>query len=81
MLQLTRYTCKVKAEYLEGSRVRFLWPCGHTRTETLMVGPKGRGSRRLRKPMAPEIVRKLVHYWNRAGGVNSPSCPTCGEPK
>jgi hypothetical protein len=44
-----------------------------------MVGPKGRGSRALRKPMAADIVRKLVNYWNGAGGVNSPACPRCGK--
>lgn len=78
---MKRSTCKVKAEYLDGSRVRWTWPCGHNRVETLKIGPKGRGSKRFQRPMAPELLRKLVPYWNQAGGINSPSCPTCGAPK
>lgn len=77
----TRYTCKVKANYLGGSRVRWIWPCGHARTQEITIGPKGPNSVRHRKPMNPGLLRKLVDYWNAAGGINSPSCPTCKEPK
>lgn len=78
-MPVTRYACRVRAEYIEGSTVRYTWPCGHTQHETLMIGPKGRGSKPFRKPMAPDMVRKLVNYWNGTGGVNSPACPTCSR--
>jgi hypothetical protein len=75
---------KAFAEYLGGSRVRYTWKCGHTKTETLMVGPKGRGSRGLRKPMSPDMVKKMAAYWGHRDTdgrpiytLNAGPCPTC----
>lgn len=75
---------KAFAEYVGDSRVRYTWKCGHTFTETLMVGPKGRGSRGRRKPMAPEAVRWLSRYWGQRKDDGTPHytltagpCPTC----
>ena len=68
---------RAKGEYLGGSRVRYTWPCGHSRSETLMVGPKGRGSRGLRKPMSPAMAAKLASYWGGVSGVQAGRCPTC----
>lgn len=75
---------KAFAEYLGGSRVRYTWKCGHSRVETLMVGPKGRGGAQFRRPMAPEMVAKMAHYWGHRHDDGSPMftlsagpCPTC----
>lgn len=80
-MKVTRYAGRVKTEYVGDSDVRYIWPCGHTRTETLMIGPKGRGSKAHRKPMNPGMVKKLVTYWNSSGGVNAEACPTCERNK
>lgn len=81
-LYVGRYE-KARGEYLGGSRVRYTWPCGHQHSEIVMVGPKGRGSRGLRRPMAPELVQKLARYWGERSdgsphyGLNAGPCPTC----
>jgi hypothetical protein len=72
-----RRTVSGRGEYLGGSRFRWIWPCGHTRTETVTVGPKGPGSRVHRRPMAPEMCAKMASYW--AQRISLPPCPTCGK--
>lgn len=76
-------------EYVDGSRVRITWPCGHSRVETLYVGPKRRtrvgvvrktAARcgKHQRPMPPEHVRMLARYWRAAnGGVDAGPCPKC----
>lgn len=66
----TNRTVRAKARYTIGSNVQYIYPCGHYRVETLMVGPKGH-----RTPMEPSMVRRLAFYWRN--GVNVPPCPTC----
>lgn len=70
-------TARIKVEYLGGAEIRYLYPCGHTRKDIIMIGPKGPGSKRLRKPMAPAFTAKLVNYWNQSGGVSTRPCPKC----
>jgi hypothetical protein len=76
----TRYVCRTKVEYIEASIVRFIWPCGHSRKEEIRTGKPGM-RKRLRVPIGADMTKKLVGYWNRCGGVHSPSCHRCGEPK
>jgi len=77
------YYEKAFGEYVGGSTVRYTWRCGHQYTETLMIGPKGRGSRGLRKPMSPEVVKMLAKYWGQMidgkphYGLSAGPCPTC----
>lgn len=61
------------AEYVGGSKIRYHYPCGHFRTETLMTGPRGR-----RVPMSPEMTKWHAHYWRKENnGVAVPPCSTC----
>lgn len=50
---------RADCEYLGGSRVKYTYPCGHTRTETVTVG---RG--RLKRTLSPDMVAKLARYWS-----------------
>jgi hypothetical protein len=52
------------AVYVGGSRVRFIWPCGCSRVETI----KGR-----KNAAPPDSVARLVPYWRRSGVV-LPQC-------
>lgn len=71
---MTRRTVRARAEYLGGSRVKYVYPCGHYRTETLTQGGPGpRG----REPMMPAMVKKLARYWG--DGVNVKPCTTCAR--
>lgn len=63
---------RARAEYVDGSRICYTWPCGHQRTQVLMGGPRGH-----KKPVHPEMVKKLAHYWSGPGGVGVPMCRTC----
>lgn len=77
-MKVVRHVCKVKVEYLEGSTVRYTYPCGHTRKETIMIGPKsGRGWKKLQRPLGPDLLKKMVPYWNSAGGLSMTECPIC----
>lgn len=78
-MKITKATCKVQVEHLGGAKVRYIWKCGHSRTEEMMVGPKGRGGKRFQRPMATDLMVKMVRYWNAAGGLNSEECPTCAK--
>lgn len=61
-------------------RVRYRFPCGHTRTEVLLIGPTtGPGARRMQRPMAPDLLRKLVPYWNQNGGLKVQPCRRCSK--
>ena len=69
---------RVHVEHLGGSRVRYHWPCGHTKEEELRVGPtRGPGAKRLQKPIGHDMCAKLCHYWNASGGVIVPICSKC----
>jgi hypothetical protein len=49
--------------YLDGSRVRFIWPCGCTKVETITAS-----RRKGAPPISAETLRdKLVPYWRRTG--------------
>lgn len=62
---------RASAEYLDGSRIRFTWPCGHRRTVDFSKRP-------LAKRMGPEGSRLMARWWSGAGGgVNAGPCPTC----
>lgn len=65
-------TPRASAEYVDGARVKFTFPCGHYRTETLLLGPRGH-----RRPMSPAAAKQLASYWGDGGGVAAGSCPTC----
>lgn len=57
------------AVYLDGSRVRFIWPCGCTKVETMHMGRKSNSP-----VISPVVLRdKLVPYWRRTG-VTLPEC-------
>lgn len=67
---------RARGEYLGGSDVKYTWPCGHWRRETVLNGAPGpRG----KKPMEPNMVRFLARYWHQ--GVQVGPCPTCGSPE
>lgn len=66
---------RASAVYLGGSSVRYVYPCGHYRTETLKVPAPGGG----KQPMSPAMVKKLATYWRQGQGVNVPECPTCAR--
>lgn len=79
-MRVVRNSCRVKVEHIEGSTVRYTWPCGHTRTETIMIGPKtGPGYKKMQRPLSPDLLKKLVPYWNSAGGINMPACRVCSR--
>ena len=65
---------RASAEYVGGSRVKYTWPCGHSRTKTLTSGPRGH-----KRPLHPAMAKKLAHYWGPLpeGGVGVPMCQTC----
>jgi hypothetical protein len=58
-----------RAEYLGGTRVRFVWPCGHTETRDYSKGP-------IPKRVGATGVRFLTKYWS-SGGVTLPRCKRC----
>jgi hypothetical protein len=78
MAKVVKIIGRIPVEYLGGSTVKYTWPCGHTKTEVLMIGPKtGLGAKKMQRPMSPDLLAKFVPYWNRAGGVSMPACPKC----
>lgn len=52
------------AVHLGGARVRFVWPCGCKRVETI-TSAQG--------PLSSAMVSRLVRSW-RANGVTLPQC-------
>lgn len=59
------------AEYLGGTRVRFIWPCGHSRAKDYSKGP-------IVQRMGIGGVRFLSRYWGKQhGGVYLKPCPRC----
>ena len=72
----TTRTVRAHAEYVDGSTVRYTYPCGHFRNEVLLNGAPGN---RGKQPMEPVMVKKLAKYWSQ--GVNVPPCPTCARRK
>jgi hypothetical protein len=59
---------RATAEHLGGTRVRFTFPCGHSRIDDFSKGP-------VAKRVGELGVRVLVRHW-QAGGVTYP-CPKC----
>lgn len=74
-MRKVKRTVRAEAEYLGESRVRFTFPCGHFRTETLMVPARGGG----KQPMSPAMVRKLAAYWGPGQQVAVSECLTCAK--
>lgn len=54
-----------------GNKLTYLFPCGHKRTEVMMVGPAG-----ARKPADEGTMRFFERYWGEGQGV-SYQCPKC----
>jgi transposase-like protein len=66
---------KHMAEHLGGSKVRFTCKtCGRKLTRTQTFGPRGN-----RKPYPPDMLAKIIRYWNSCGGA-SMTC-RCMQPK
>jgi hypothetical protein len=60
-----------KGEYLGGTRVKYIWPCGHFRTEDL-----ARKSLPVYKRIpTAEGVRITARNWSE--GMYLEQCPTC----
>jgi len=63
---------KVKgtAKYMGGSRVKYIWPCGHYRIETFTSGSR---------PVSPVLTAKFARYWGdgRRGHIWLSACETC----
>lgn len=62
------------AEHVEGSKVRYRWPCGHATVKDHSKGPAS-------KRFGEWAARFYVRYWSRSGGVNLPPCKRCKQRK
>ena len=59
------------AEYLYGARIRFYWPCGHTRVTDYSKQP-------VTKRMGEIACRMMASWWSKEkGGVNLKPCGRC----
>ncbi len=63
---------KGNAEYLGGTKIKFIWPCGHYRIEDYSKKP-------IPKRMGVAGCKMMAKYWDkdRGGHVYLPPCPTC----
>lgn len=63
-------TSKTFAEYVDGSRIRFFYPCGHVEVRDYSRGI-------VTKRMSEWAARRMASWWSREkGGVHAP-CPKC----
>lgn len=53
------------AEYISGTKIKFVWPCGHTQTQDFSKGP-------IVKRMGPTACKMMARWWR--DGVNLQLC-------
>lgn len=65
---------RASVEHIGGTHIRYIWPCGHFRSEDLNGGHL-KLSRRIPSEAG---VKSLARYWRTENDrINAGPCPTC----
>lgn len=61
---------RATAQYIGGTKIRFIFDCGHTQTKDFSQGP-------ISKRMGALGCKLMAHYWSKQGGGVNARCPRC----